>query len=281
MVHGEDHGARNAAGAANSLEDTMDKRTFIKEAPAFYALAVAVSMIENRHREVFTEGQLANIPHEVGEIPTRLSFQHPEVLAAGLSILTGAGVVEMATEAFGPTLYRRTPELTEEWLFGEGGAQIPIFRRYAQIQNLRWLSSALEDVNRRYLELDMSQLDFDEPVGDPWEPLPLDRTDEALTEATAKVDEAITQIQADNGYAANVPGERDYVVQSLTSFSTTLKESAQITGMQIKTFALDPLNAVIKRFKGAGLELVAAAAKDAILSWLKVKFGALITWLLF
>jgi hypothetical protein len=259
----------------------MDKRTFIKEAPVFYALAVAVSMIENHHREVYTQSQLSDIMRQPGEAPMRFDFRHPTVFAAGLSILSGAGVVEMATEAFGPTLYRRTPKLTEEWLVGEGGEQIPIFRRYAQIQNLRWLSSALDDVNRRYMQLEMSELDFDEPLGDPWEPLPLDRTDEALIEATVKVDEAIAQIQADNGYAANVPGERDYVLQSLKSFSTALKESAQITGMQIKTFALEPLNAVIKRFKGAALELAAAAAKDAILSWLKVKFGALLTWLLF
>lgn len=51
--------------------------------------------------------------------------------------------------------------------------------------------------------------------------------------------------------------------------------------MQIKTFALDPLNVVIKRFKGAALETVAGAAKDAIVVWLKAKFGAVITWLLF
>lgn len=109
----------------------------------------------------------------------------------------------------------------------------------------------------------------------------MDRSDEQLLDATAKVDEALTKIAADNGYAANVPGERDYVLQSLKSFSITLKESAQITGMQIKTFALDPLNAVMKRFSGAALELVAGAAKDAILTWLKAKFGALVTWLLF
>ena len=110
---------------------------------------------------------------------------------------------------------------------------------------------------------------------------PLDRSDAQLVDAAEAVEEAIAKIEADNGYAANVPGERDYVVQSLKSFSATLKESAQITGMQIKTFAIDPLNAVIRRFTGAGLELVAAAAKDAILSWLKVKFGTLVTWLLF
>jgi hypothetical protein len=84
-----------------------------------------------------------------------------------------------------------------------------------------------------------------------------------------------------NGYAANVPGERDYVVRSLKTFRSTLKESVQITGMQIKTFALDPLDMVISRFSGAALELVAGAARDAIVAWLKAKFGALLAALFF
>ena len=109
----------------------------------------------------------------------------------------------------------------------------------------------------------------------------MDRSDEELHNVTVKVDEAIAKIEADNGYAANVPGERDYVLQSLKSFSSTLKQSAQITVMQIKTFALDPLATVMKRFADNALGLFAGAAKDAIVTWLKSKFGTLITWLLF
>jgi hypothetical protein len=257
----------------------MDKEIFIREAPAFYALGIAVSMALNETREVFTESQLRNL--RTNQYNVRLSFDHPVLLAEGARVLEEVGVAEMIKEAFGPTLYLKKPALTELWLQQEGAQRIPIFRRYSQIWNLGWLIEALEDVNRRYSELSISALDFDGPLPSPWEPLPLERTDEALLEVAAKVDEAIAQIAADNGYAANEPGERDYVVQSLKSFSTTLKESAQITGMQIKTFAIDPLNTVIKRFEGAALELVAAAAKDSILSWLKVKFGALVAWLLF
>jgi hypothetical protein len=135
-------------------------------------------------------------------------------------------------------------------------------------------------VNEHYTALSVSMDDFKEPPPSLWEPLPLDRADEGLIAATEALDEAIEKIEMDNGYAANLPGERDYVLQSLKTFRTTLKESAQITGMQIKTFAIDPLNAVIQRFKGAALEIVAGAAKDDIVAWLKAKFGAIITWLL-
>jgi len=41
------------------------------------------------------------------------------------------------------------------------------------------------------------------------------------------------------------------------------------------------LGIVIRRFSGAALELVAGAATDAIVAWLKAKFGALLAALFF
>jgi hypothetical protein len=178
----------------------MDKDTFIRHAPAYYALAIAVSMLANDSREVFTRSQPET---SLGErYKVRISLEHPVLVAEGLRILEETGVAETISEAFGPALYRRRPELTEEWLF-RGDHQIPIFRTYRQLQNATWLSDALADVNRRYVELSISPLDFDEPLPSLWEPLPLDRTDEKLLEATAKVDEALQKIAGDNGYAVS------------------------------------------------------------------------------
>jgi hypothetical protein len=254
----------------------MDKRTFVERAPPYYALALALALVEQDSDQPVTVQalELAFAPHD------ELMFKMPPLVRAGMRILVQAGVAEIITDDFGPPLYRRTQELTESWIMEGGGQQISLFRRYAKIQSVGWLHQALNDVNNRYRVLPISASDFDEPAVSLWEPLPLDRSDEGLIKATEKIDEAVRKIEGDNGYAANVPGERDYVLQSLKAFRTTLKESAQITGMQIKTFALDPLAVVMKRFAGAGLEVVAGAAKDAIVTWLKAKFGALLAFLL-
>jgi hypothetical protein len=257
----------------------MDRHSFVERAPQYYALALALAAVK-LEQEVFTESQLQQLL--VSEhLGFNSVFRFEPLIQAGMRLLVEAAVIEISKEDFGPNLYRRTPALTWEWMFEGDGLKIPVFARYGELQNLPWLAEALADIDQSFQNLGLSHEDFEQPPLSVWEPLPLDRTDEDLRDATAKVDEAIAQIEADNGYAANVPGERDYVVESLKSFSTTLKESVQITGMQVKTFALDPLNAVIQRFKGAALALVAGAAKEAIGVWLKAKFGALITWLLF
>jgi hypothetical protein len=263
----------------------MDKDTFVREAPSYYALAIAVSMAAHETRDVFTLSQLKRLPLREG---WSFDLKQSLLVAEGMNILVFAGVAETVHETFGPTLYRRLPGLTEEWLFSGARPLFGVFSRYAEVRNLQWLSDAIDDVNRTYLSLEISPLDFDDipsdwgpsPEASLWEPLPLDRSDPLFSEVAAKVDEAIESIEADNGYAVTVPGERDYVVQSLKSFRTTLKESAQITGMQIKTFALDPLAIVAKRFGGAALGLVVVAAKDTLVTWLKAKFGALLAALL-
>jgi hypothetical protein len=106
------------------------------------------------------------------------------------------------------------------------------------------------------------------------------REDEKLIAVTSAVDKVIVAVEGDNGYAVHAPGERAYVLQSLKSFSDTLRVSAQITGMQVKAFALDPLKAVITRFGKSALGIVSTAAQQAILDWLKTNFGKLLGMLL-
>lgn len=257
----------------------MDRRLFIERAPQYYALALALGAVR-LEKELFTETE---VREELGrdDIRFRRRMGRRALANAGMHLLVEAGVIQVIKEDFGPNLYQRDPTLNWAWMFEGDGLKIPAFARYGQLQNLSWLAEALEDVDNKYQELQITEEDFEQPAPSFWEPLPLDRSDEQLLAATEKVDEAISKIEADNGYSVTLPGERDYVLQSLKSFSRTLKESAQITAMQIKTFALEPLNLVIKRFKGAALETVAGAAKDALVVWLKAKFGAVITWLLF
>jgi hypothetical protein len=250
----------------------MDKHSFVDSAPAYYALALAVALLNANPRrgDAFTLEQLENYGG---------SDLNPILVKAGMRLLQEVGVAETIKEAFGPPLYGRTDALTQDWLYTNASFHFPIFLRYSEIRNADWLKAAIADVNDKYFQLSLTEADFEEAPPSVWEPLQLDRGDEQLVEVTAKVDEAIASIEADNGYAANVPGERDYVVSSLKAFSKTLKENAQITVMQIKTFALEPLGLVLNRFAGSALALVAAAAKDSLLTFLKSKFGALLAGL--
>ncbi|MET4423206.1 hypothetical protein [Bradyrhizobium sp. RT3a] len=253
----------------------MDKPSFLDHAPSFYSVAVACTLLEGKQRELWTILQIKE-----GAPPAlHAILVHDALVEAALRVLVAAGVVAVARMPFGPPVYRRLPSLNTDWLYSEAGREMSVYATFAQLKNYQWLRAALADVNEQYHSLSIQPADFEEAAPSLWEPLPLDRRDEKLAEAVEAVDDAITKIEADNGYAANVPGERDYVVQSLKTFRSALKESVQITGMQIKTFALDPLGIVIRRFSGAALELVAGAARDAIVAWLKAKFGALLALL--
>lgn len=92
------------------------------------------------------------------------------------------------------------------------------------------------------------------------------------------MDQAIEKIESSNGYAAEVPGERQYVLESLKTASKTLKENAQIYWMQLKVFVLEPLSRVIKRFGNAAEGVAASAARDAIHDWLKTAFSKALDW---
>ncbi|MGJ5177985.1 hypothetical protein ACQR16_27025 [Bradyrhizobium oligotrophicum] len=197
----------------------MDKPSFIKRGPEYYALALALGVMQLRN-SLFTLNQLQFALTREDE-GFRQSFNWPALVNAGMRVLIEADVIEMTREDFGPHLYRCKPLLTWEWIFEGEGRKIPIFARYAEVQNLSWLAEALVDVDHEYSRLALTSDDFEEPVPSLWEPLPLDRSDENLREVTKKVDEAVSQIAADNGYAANMPGERDYVVQSLRAFSSS------------------------------------------------------------
>lgn len=112
-----------------------------------------------------------------------------------------------------------------------------------------------------------------------WEPIPLDRDDPKLQEATEKLDEAIKTIEGDNGYAANLPGEREYVLSHLKSFAQMLKTKAEVYGRQIKTDAIDPLTRVAKRFGTAMVGVAATSAKEALIEWLKAHWPRQVAWL--
>jgi hypothetical protein len=155
-----------------------------------------------------------------------------------------------------------------------------LFKKYREVANKDWLRRAIRSVNETYDSLEIDPKDFSqESVEIQWEPIPLDRSDEASTRVAEDLQNAITSIEQDNGYAANSPGEREYVLSNLKSFQKTVTEKSEIYWLQIKTFALEPLGRVIKRFGAAAVGIAATAARESILAWLKTAFSKALDWL--
>jgi hypothetical protein len=67
----------------------------------------------------------------------------------------------------------------------------------------------------------------------------------------------VEQIRTDNGYAAHVPEERQYVLESLSTFARMLSEAASTSIPYITHYCLDPLGGVSRRFAGAALGIAA------------------------
>ena len=106
-------------------------------------------------------------------------------------------------------------------------------------------------------------------IEDAWEPLPLDRQNPALAQAIEKIDELIQAITQDNGYAANEPDERNYILSALRSGAQALRDQTVIYRMQFMGFIWEPIQRIATRFGPSAIGVLADAAKESIKEWLK------------
>lgn len=120
--------------------------------------------------------------------------------------------------------------------------------------------------------------DFDQPDRE-WEPIPLDLSEPELKVAIQAVDEVIELVRADNGYAATIPEERAFVLDGLSVLSTRLKTSETVSVPFIQTYGVDPFMKLVRRFGGTAIELLVAAAREALKEWLKKKGIGFLDWL--
>jgi hypothetical protein len=174
----------------------------------------------------------------------------------------------------------RASETFEHWLSDSASKKFPLFDKFREIgSDSDWLRAALRKLNKVYGELGITDNDFAVEAEDQWEPIPLDRSDPLLEAATEKLDVAIEAIESDNGYAIHHPGERDHVLAQLKIFADAVKTRTQVYWPQVKTYAIDPLTRVVKRFGDAAVGVAAFAARQAIVDWLKANFAKVIGWL--
>ncbi len=99
---------------------------------------------------------------------------------------------------------------------------------------------------------------------DAWEPLPLDRQNPALAQAIEKIDELIQAVEQDNGYAANEPDERNFILSALRIGVQALKDQTVIYGMQFQAFIWEPIKKIATRFAPGAIGVLADAAKEGL-----------------
>jgi hypothetical protein len=215
----------------------VDKGEFAEKAPQYYAVGIAVALIQNKNKGGKTLSDLDSIV----ETTQYRYFQKPIVVGHATKILLEGGAIEIIEDDFAPTIYKPTQHINKFM----ADSDIAAFRKFAEVNSWDWIRAAIKSVNDTYDKLKVAPEDFDIAATDSqWEPLPLDREDEKLKAATKAVDDAIKTIEGDNGYAAKVPAEREYVLTRLRAISAAFKERAQIAWPEIKANAIDPLGRV-------------------------------------
>jgi hypothetical protein len=243
----------------------MEKIEFIEKAPQYYALAVTIFLRRN-------EGKLLTIADFSTSSLTKTGYNHftaDLLLRRALELLSTHGVLEIITDDFGPTLYRSSSVLSQ-WAKEDALRIFPLFDKYNQIQSMDWLVAALMGVNSQFGSLDIQESDFGNKLEElQWEPIPLERTNEKLIAATTALDEAIEQIEQNNGYATTAPGEREHVLENLKAATKSLKERGHIYWAQLRSWAMEPLTRVVNRFGNAAVGVSSSAAKEALIDWLK------------
>ncbi|MDE1987720.1 MAG: hypothetical protein KGJ28_14375 [Alphaproteobacteria bacterium] len=249
----------------------MNKSQFVERAPLYYALAVALTFMRRGQSKALSLGIVCadyTIPDEDDPEEGYCLLDKQAMLMRAIDWLVEREIVIRIEDDFGDTVYEQSYMGVQTFEAACQEPELPFGKYYRVEDGGAWLRSALVNINRKYIELGITPEDFVTPDAE-WEPLPLDRQDPLLQRAVDKLDETVEQVRSDNGYNAIVPEERNFVVQSLTVASETLKKADSTSVPFIRQYVLEPLKLVIRRFGPAALGVIATAAKDAVIEWLK------------
>jgi hypothetical protein len=186
--------------------------------------------------------------------------------------LVQEGIINVVSDPFGPSIISQSESFSDRWKDLSKNEDFPLFK-YIKIpfdDGNTWLHVALKNLDAEYRRLGIRDQDFDEPDKE-WEPLPLERDDPQLQKAILTIDEALEKVRSDNGYAANLPEERQYVIDSLSAVSKRLKETTTVSLAYLRQVAFPALSKLLIRFKDTAIGLAASVAKEALKDWLKRK----------
>jgi hypothetical protein len=252
----------------------MDKAEFVKSAPMYYALAIAVALRNSPDNSDFIyEPRIREL----------YKLEIEPLFNQAVMILLRFDMIHYAAEKFTPSLLMKSESFNAAFTLLAEDVNSPFFI-YSRLRKgwRSWLEDALTSVNDSYhdFKLEIEASDFDTPdqkqeqiptetSNQQWEPIPLDRTEEKLQAAIGVLDETVEQLRSDNGYAEAHPQEKSYVLDKLRAVTKRLKEDTQISVMYLRNFAFEPLRILTKRFGKAAIGLSAGAATDALKEWLK------------
>ena len=215
----------------------MDKETFLRIAPDYYATAILAHLYRTAASVSREELSLEySIADNDGDPEGWFYFKRPPLFEAALKILLQFDIIEVIRDPFGPPiisphrdLYTKIEEIAKDRNF-------PLYKYRLTGNGESWLRGALQSLDRTYSELRIRSSDFETP-DDEWEPLPLERDDPLLQKTIDSVDATIEKVRSDNGYAANLPEERQYVLDGLSAFQNGSKRRHQ---SQLAVFASMP-----------------------------------------
>jgi hypothetical protein len=249
----------------------MDKDTFVKIAPDYYATAI-LAYLYRMTRPVSREelSKEYSIPGNMEDPDGWFYFTKNRIFEAAVEILLEHEIINIIRNPFGPPIISPRRDFYTKVEVIAKDRSFPFYKYRLTDGGEIWLREALQSLDRTYSDLQISATDFDAPDRE-WEPLPLERDDPLLQKTIDAVDETIEKVRADNGYAAHLAEEREYVLDGLSAFSKRLKEAASISVGYIRKYAVGPLGTLLTRFKDNALGLAASVAREALKEWLKRK----------
>lgn len=247
----------------------MDKARFIQVAPLYYALAIVVFLRDNRRSTSKEEVKEEFSVRDYDTQDTWCFLEDDRIFDLATSWLVQNQVISVLSDDFGPSVLEPSADFAERSSELSEDTQSPFYRFKRTNFYKPWLNEALKNLAKEAAFQALKDEDFSNPDRE-WEPIPLDRSEPKLTEVIESVEEAIKIVSADNGYAANRPEERNYVVDGLHTFWAGIKERASISLPYIRQYAIDPVFRGIKTLGqsagGVALELFKLKLKEWLLS---------------
>lgn len=256
----------------------MDKKEFIDYAPIYYSLAIAA--FTRKQTDPFTRDEVIadyRYNQEDGFTEEADTYLHHELLVdVAFQWLIEKGFLSVVPDRFGEEIYGRSKDFSKEWEAFSKDGDLP-FQKYSTVGD-RWLQGALLKINTEFERLKITQEDFANPDLD-WKPLPLDRDNPSLKEAIKNLEKLVEEVRKDNGYAATLPQERNFVLNDLSQGLATLKEDKETSATFIRDKIIANLKRIAVRFKAGAKHVLAKAIVDGLSEYVKQKAAEFIHYI--
>jgi hypothetical protein len=259
----------------------MDNEHLIRSAPVWYAVAISSYLYQKFGKLV----SLDNIIQEYKPFSAANSlslYKHKTVrflFDAGLDWMIEKGMITIHKEDFGKPHISTTRDFRSILNNLRADKESPFYTHDKSIDGDSWLKGALREISDQVSALEITKEDLETPER-AWAPLPLERANPAVENAISALDKAIDEIRKSNGYAAEYPIERSYILESLDSISIKLKNSTPVSVSLVEKFGLEPLARIIRRFGNTAIGVLANTAKTALEMMVKEFSGKIVDILL-